>query len=98
MTDDIFKELPERLKAACGTSLERYQRFLENDPGDDPKRSVTYYQAAKSAVTHMTALIKLMQLFDKLHPTKEKGADLESLLRQARQVLAVQNHDQENQL
>lgn len=97
MTDELFHTLPQHLKTACATNLERYQRFLENDPGDDPKRVTSHHQAAKTAVSHMTALIKLLKLFDKLQPEKKTENDLDSLLRQARHVLGA-DHDAENQL
>lgn len=98
MTDELFKTLPQQIQNACATTLERYQRFLESDPGQDPKRVTAHHQAGKSAVTHMTALIKLLQLFAKNPAVGDKDATLESLLLRARHVLAENADDRHDQL
>lgn len=87
----------EQLSHAFETSLRRYRDFLENDPGCDAKSFTAHHNAAKAAVTHMLALKKLTQFFDK-HKDLAENDDLEHLLRQARQVLAKECHDPENQL
>lgn len=95
----VMDNFPISLQSAIETNLRRYDRFLAHDPGDDPKRVMAHHQAGKNAVTHMTALVKLMQLFDKIRPEKKTDSDLDALLLRARHVLSSgSGHDAEDQL
>ncbi len=76
--------LPERIQAA----LAGYHRFTAEEPPADSKGFAAWHAAAKAALAHVEALVKLVRWAEGPAEAAETAEDgLEDLLGQARRAL-----------
>ena len=83
--DTLRRLLPGAIERAA----QSYTHFSKQDEGVDAKSFAAHHAACKTALAHVSALTKLAQFLDKQNPLRSAGDDdLETLLRQARHLLA----------
>lgn len=80
----VQDSLPERIQAA----LAGYHRFTAEEPPADSKGFAAWHAAAKAALAHVEALVKLVRWAEVPATVAETAEDgLEDLLGQARRAL-----------
>lgn len=78
-------------------ALAAYRQFVESGPDDsDAKNFAMHHNAAKAAVTHMTALARLSSLLQKPDGDAPHG-DIEHMIRQARADLTNDEGDDDHE-
>lgn len=76
--------LPDRIAAAVGG----YETFVATVPPDDAKGFAAWHAAAKAALSHVDALVKLARWAEGGATTSDEAEGLDGVLARARAVLA----------
>lgn len=88
----VQDSLPERIH----TALAGYHRFTAEEPPADPKGFAAWHAAAKAALAHVEALVKLVRWAEAPGTAAETAEDgLEDLLGQARRALGHLQGDED---
>lgn len=88
----VQDSLPERIQAA----LAGYHRFTAEEPPADSKGFAAWHAAAKAALAHVEALVKLVRWAEAPATATESAEDgLEDLLGQARRALGHLQDDED---
>ena len=88
----VQDSLPERIRAA----LAGYHRFTAEEPPADSKGFAAWHAAAKAALAHVEALVKLVRWAEAPATVTESAEDgLEDLLGQARRALGHLQDDED---
>lgn len=94
--DDLRRLVHDTLPDRIGIALAGYQRFTADEPPADAKGFAAWHAAAKAALAHVEALVKLVRWAEAPATVTESAEDgLEDLLGQARRALGHLQDDED---
>jgi hypothetical protein len=93
-SEDLRRQLAQDLPRRVRTALAGYERFTADEPPADSKGFAAWHAAAKAALAHVEALVKLVRWAECGAADPEDG--LGRLLAEARQAIDQLEEDSED--